>query len=61
MHFAVVSRPLGCEFRGLDPPVRPYSISKDEESHIDWLEGLHAISEMGLQNYLAQQLHETEK
>jgi len=29
----------------------------DEEHHIDWLEGqLHAISEMGIQNYLAQQL-----
>jgi len=37
-------------------------ILTDEEAHIDWLEGqLHAISEMGLQNYLAQQLHETEK
>ena len=31
----------------------------DEEHHIDWLEGqLHAISEMGIENYLAQQLHE---
>jgi bacterioferritin len=29
----------------------------DEEHHIDWLEGqLHAIGEMGIQNYLAQQL-----
>ena len=37
-------------------------ILTDEEAHIDWLEGqLHAIGEMGLQNYLAQQLHETEK
>jgi bacterioferritin len=30
----------------------------DEEHHIDWLEAqLHAIEEMGIQNYLAQQLH----
>ena len=29
----------------------------DEEHHIDWLEAqLHAIDEMGYQNYLAQQL-----
>jgi bacterioferritin len=29
----------------------------DEEHHIDWLEAqLHAIREMGIQNYLAQQL-----
>ena len=29
----------------------------DEEHHIDWLEAqLHAIGEMGIQNYLAQQL-----
>jgi bacterioferritin len=33
----------------------------DEEHHIDWLEGqLHAISEMGIANYLAQQLKEGE-
>jgi len=31
----------------------------DEEHHIDWLEGqLHAIGEMGIGNYLAQQLHD---
>jgi bacterioferritin len=36
----------------------------DEEEHVDYLEGqLHAIGEMGIENYLAQQLHkgETEK
>jgi len=34
------------------------TILKDEETHIDWLEGqLHAIKEMGIENYLAQQLH----
>ncbi|MBV8052420.1 MAG: bacterioferritin, partial [Acidobacteriaceae bacterium] len=31
----------------------------DEEEHIDYLEAqLHAISEMGIENYLAQQLEE---
>ena len=36
-------------------------ILTDEETHIDWLEGqLHAIKEMGVENYLAQQLHEKE-
>ncbi|HXY08340.1 MAG TPA: bacterioferritin [Terriglobales bacterium] len=34
-------------------------ILTDEEEHIDYLEGqLHAISEMGIENYLAQQLEE---
>ncbi len=34
-------------------------ILTDEEHHIDWLEAqLHAIGEMGIQNYLAQQLEE---
>src|ERR1700687_5564900 len=36
-------------------------ILSDEEHHIDWLEGqLHAIGEMGISNYLAQQLKEGE-
>jgi bacterioferritin len=36
-------------------------ILSDEEHHIDWLEAqLHAIEEMGYQNYLAQQLKEQE-
>jgi bacterioferritin len=34
-------------------------ILMDEEHHVDWLEGqLRAIKEMGIQNYLAQQLGE---
>jgi bacterioferritin len=33
----------------------------DEEQHVDYLEGqLHAIDEIGLDNYLAQQLHKGE-
>ena len=38
------------------------NILLDEEHHVDWLEGqLHAISEMGIQNYLAQQLINVEE
>ena len=34
----------------------------DEEKHVDWLEGqLHVISEIGLNNYLAQQIHNGEE
>jgi bacterioferritin len=37
-------------------------ILTDEEHHIDWLEGqLHAIKEMGIENYLAQQLYGEKK
>jgi bacterioferritin len=37
-------------------------ILRQEEDHVDHLEGqLHAIGEMGLDNYLAQQLHKGEK
>jgi bacterioferritin len=33
----------------------------DEEEHVDYLEGqLHAIGEMGIENYVAQQLHKGE-
>ncbi len=33
----------------------------DEEEHVDYLEGqLHAIGQMGIENYLAQQLHKGE-
>ena len=36
-------------------------ILKDEEEHVDYLEGqLHAVGEMGLENYLSQQLHKGE-
>ena len=36
-------------------------ILKDEEHHVDYLEGqLHAIEEVGLDNFLAQQLHKGE-
>ena len=38
------------------------AILKDEEEHVDYLEGqLHAIGEMGIENYLAQQLHKGEE
>ena len=34
----------------------------DEEEHVDWLEAqLHMIEEMGIQNYLAAQIHEGEE
>jgi len=37
-------------------------ILRPEEDHVDYLEGqLHAIGEVGLENYLAQQLHKGEK
>ncbi len=37
------------------------SILEDEEHHIDWLEAqLHAISEIGIANYLTEQLKEKE-
>jgi bacterioferritin len=36
-------------------------ILKDEEHHVDYLEGqLHAIEEIGLDNFLTQQLHKGE-
>jgi bacterioferritin len=34
----------------------------DEEEHVDYLEGqLHVITEIGLDNYLAQQIHPSEE
>jgi bacterioferritin (cytochrome b1) len=34
-------------------------IVKSEEEHIDWLEAqLHQVKEIGLENYLAQQVFE---
>jgi bacterioferritin len=36
-------------------------ILKDEEEHVDYLEGqLHAIGEIGLDNFLGQHLHKGE-
>jgi len=36
-------------------------ILTDEEEHIDWLEAqLHMIQEIGVENYLAQQIHNNE-
>ena len=35
---------------------------KTEEEHVDFLEAqLHVIKEAGIENYLAQQMHEEEK
>lgn len=35
------------------------TILRDEEEHVDWLEAqLHQIKEMGVENYLAQQIDE---
>jgi bacterioferritin len=37
-------------------------ILTEEEEHVDYLEGqLHAIGEMGIENYLSQQLHKGEE
>jgi bacterioferritin len=37
-------------------------ILADEEEHVDYLEGqLHAIGEIGIEHYLAQQLHKAEE
>jgi bacterioferritin len=34
------------------------SILTDEEEHVDWLEAqLHIIREVGIENYLASQIH----
>ena len=34
----------------------------DEEEHVDYLEGqLHALGQMGIENYLSQQLHKGEE
>ena len=37
-------------------------ILRDEEEHVDYLKGqIHAIGEIGLENYLAQQLRKGEE
>jgi|SRR5580704_9858938 bacterioferritin len=37
-------------------------ILADEEEHVDYLEGqLHAIGEIGIENYVAQQLHKRDE
>src|SRR5579864_2526442 len=37
-------------------------ILADQEEHVDYLEGqLHAIAEIGIENYLSQQLHKGEE
>ena len=37
------------------------TLVKSEEEHIDFLEAqLHVIQEVGIENYLAQQMHEEE-
>ncbi|NUN03673.1 MAG: hypothetical protein HUU41_21395 [Bryobacteraceae bacterium] len=50
-------RLLGSDF--MAKPRIDEAILVDEEKHVDWLEAqLHAIQEVGYENYLAQQLVE---